>query len=147
MSSRTVSSFWKEQASATRPGNSATTSSRPRCAGHVSTSAGSCRLATEQHLLERVAAQPEAERLERDDLVGRDVAKVDRRAEALDEPRLRSLRRRLEDDVLDTDGVGDLTDQFSAHAARRVEDAGGAASPGLGDHFPRAGRELVAEPL
>ena len=51
----------------------------------------------EQHLLQRVAAQAEAQRLERDHLVGRDVAEVDRRAELLDEPGLRRLRRRLED--------------------------------------------------
>ena len=44
---------------------------------------------TEQHLLQRVAAQAEPERLERDQFVGRDVAEVDRRAELLDEPRLR----------------------------------------------------------
>src|SRR5579864_7249906 len=37
-----------------------------------STSGSWSRLATEEHLLQRVATQPEAERLERDDLVGRD---------------------------------------------------------------------------
>src|SRR5690348_15850800 len=96
VSSKTNSSFWKEQASATRPGNSPSTYSTTRCADHVSTSAGSCRLATEQHLLQRVAVQTEAQRLERDHLVRRDVAEIDRRAELLDEPRLRALGRRFE---------------------------------------------------
>src|SRR6266498_6035311 len=52
-----------------------------------------------QHLLERVAPEAEAERLERDHFVGRDVPEVDRRPELLDEPGLGGLRRRLEDDV------------------------------------------------
>src|SRR5690349_6814032 len=145
MSRTTDSSFWKEQASATRPGNSPSTYATTRSADQVSTSAGSCSFATEQHLLQRVAPQPETEGLERDHLVRRDVPEVDRRTEALDEPRLRCLRRRLEEDVLDADGLGDLTDQLGAHAAGRVEDAGGAAFPRLGDHLPRTGLELLAE--
>src|SRR5205823_12191055 len=52
-----------------------------------------------QHLLERVAAQPEPERLEWDHLVGRDVPEVHGGAEVLDEPDLSCLRGRLEDDV------------------------------------------------
>src|SRR5512133_2931635 len=40
-----------------------------------------------QDLLQRVAAQAEAQRLERDHLVGRDVPEVDCRAEMLHEPR------------------------------------------------------------
>src|SRR3954464_10794865 len=52
-----------------------------------------------QHLLERIAAQAATQRLQRDDFVGRDVAEVHGRAELLDEPRLRSLARSLEDDV------------------------------------------------
>src|SRR4051812_28534090 len=51
-------------------------------------------VATEQHLLDRVGAQPEAERLERDDLLRRDVAEVHVGAELLHEPGLRALRRR-----------------------------------------------------
>ena len=43
-----------------------------------------------EHLLQGVAAQAEPERLERDDLVGRDVPEVHLRAEVLDEPRLRA---------------------------------------------------------
>src|SRR5438132_8961517 len=42
----------------------------------------------EQDLLQGVAPEAEPERLERDHLVGRDVAKVHRRAELPDEPRL-----------------------------------------------------------
>src|ERR1044071_663473 len=45
-------------------------------------------LAIEQDLPQRVATQPEAQRLERDHFVRRDVAEVDRRAEMLDEPGL-----------------------------------------------------------
>src|SRR5207253_7935281 len=65
--------------------------------GHV-TGVQTCALPI---FLQRVAAQPEAERLERDHLVGRDVPEIDGGAEPLDEPRLRGLRRRLEEDVLD----------------------------------------------
>src|SRR6476620_6764748 len=118
MSSRTDSSFWNEQASATRPGNSPSTYSTTRCAGQDSTSAGSCWLATEQHLLQRVAAQPEAQGLERDHLVGRDVAEVDVRAEMLDEPRLALLRGRLPDQRLEGDGVLDLVDEACAQLSR-----------------------------
>src|SRR6185437_2908018 len=112
MSSSTVSSFWKEQASATRPGNSASTNSTTRCAGQDSTSAGSCRLAAKEHLLQGVAAQTEPQRLERDHLVGRNVAEVHVRTELLDKPRLRGLRGGLEDDVLGPDRLRDLTDQL-----------------------------------
>src|SRR4029079_4216461 len=55
--------------------------------------------ATQEHLLDRVAAQPKAERLQRDDLVGRDVAEVHVGPELLHEPGLRALRRRLEEQV------------------------------------------------
>src|SRR5712691_573817 len=64
-----------------------------------------------QHLPERVAAQAEPQRLERDHLVGRDVAQVDVRAEVLDEPGLGGLCRRLEDELLDVDRVHDLVDE------------------------------------
>src|SRR5690348_13351742 len=122
MSSRTLSSFWKEHASATLPGNRSRQKPTTSSAVSDSTSFGNCRLSVrsgtgkagtsapgpapsslrwdaKEHLLERVAAQPEPERLERDDLLGRDVPEVDRRAELLDEPRLGGLRRRFEDDV------------------------------------------------
>src|SRR6185437_3961490 len=133
MSSSTVSSFWKEQASATRPGNSRSMNSTTRCAGQDSTSAGSCRLAAKEHLLQRVAAQPEAERLERDHLVGRDVAEVDRRPEVLDEPGLARLGRGLEDQVGDRDLLRDLVDEVRDHLAGRPVDAGGPALAALGD--------------
>ena len=81
------------------------------------------RLVTEQHLLQRVAAQPEPERLERDDFLRRDVPEVDRRAEVLDEPRLRRLRRRLPDEVVEVDRMLDLGDQAGAHLAVGPEDA------------------------
>src|SRR5215467_14193725 len=99
MSSSTDSSFWKEQASETRPGNASR--SAPMISGasivSQSSSGSSGRLATEQHLLEGVAAQAETESLERDHLVRRDVSDVDVQAEALDEPRLARLGGRLED--------------------------------------------------
>src|SRR5438552_12580942 len=147
MSSRTVSSFWKEQASATRSPNSPRTNSRTRCAGQVSTSTGSCRLATEQHLLQRVAAQPEAQRLERDHLVGRDVAEVDVRAEVLDEPGLALLRRRLPDQSFEGNSVLDLVHEPRPELTARPVDAGGAALPALGDDAPGPRVELLLDPL
>src|SRR5579862_563187 len=147
MSRSTDSSFWKEHASATRPGNSASTSSTTRSAGQDSTSAGSCRFAAKEHLLQRVAAQPEPQRLERDHFVGRDVAEVDVRPEMLDEPGLAVLRRRLPDQVLERDGVLDLVDEARAQLAARPVDAGGAAFTALGDDAPGACVELLAHPL
>src|SRR5579859_3022584 len=117
MSSSTDSSFWKEQASDTRPGKDSRTKASTSSALRLSMSAGRCRLVAKQDLLQCVAAQAEAERLERDHLVGRDVPEVDVRAEVLDEPRLRALRRRLEDEVGDRDLVRDLVDEAGAHVA------------------------------
>ncbi len=68
-------------------------------------------------------------------------------AEVLHEPRLRRLRRRLEEDVVDRHAVGDLVDQARAHVAVLAEDAGGAALAGLRDHLPGAGLELLLDPL
>src|SRR4029077_629174 len=147
MSSRTDSSFWKEHASATRPGNSPSTNSTTRGADQVSTSAGSCRLAPEQHLLQRVATQPKTQRLERDHLVGRDVAEVDVRAEVPDEPGLALLGRRFPDQGLEGNGVLDLVDQAGAKLAARPIDAGRAALAALGDDPPCAGVELLLHPL
>src|SRR5919201_3831130 len=120
------------------------TSSAPIDSTSGSRSAGAV---AKQHLLERVAAQAAPERLERNDLVRRDVPEVHGRTELLDEPGLGCFRRRLEDDVRRPDGHGDLADQLGAHAAGGVEDPGGAAFPGLGDHLPRAGVELLLKPL
>src|SRR5581483_7654237 len=148
ISSSTVSSFWKEQASATRPGNRSSANSRTRSAGQDSTSGGSWSVvAKQQHLLQRVAAQAEAERLERDHLVRRDVAEVDVRPEVLNEPGLALLRRRLPDHAVERDGVLDLVDQPGAQLAARPVDAGGAALAALGDHAPGAGVELLLHPL
>src|SRR5438309_8549287 len=147
MSSSTDSSFWKEQASATRPGSSASTSSKTRSAGQDSTSAGRCRLAAKEHLLQRVGSQAEAQRLERDHLVGRDVAEVDVRAEVLDEPRLAVLRRRLPDQGLEGKGVLDLVDEARPKLAARAVDPGGAALAALGDDAPSARGELLLHPL
>src|SRR2546421_11529461 len=58
-------------------------------------------VATEQHLLQGVPAQTQAQRLERDHLIGRDVPEVHGRAELLHEPGLGRLRGRLEDQVFE----------------------------------------------
>src|SRR5258708_26763682 len=147
MSSSTDSSFWKEQASATRPGNSSRTNARISSAERDSTSAGSCRLVAKQDLLQRVAAQTKAERLERDHFVGRDVAEVHVRTEVLDEPRVRRLRRRLPDEVVEVDLVRDLVDEPGAPVPVLAEAPGRAALAGLGDHLPRAGVLLFLDPL
>src|SRR5581483_2137528 len=147
MSSSTDSSFWKEQASETRPGNASRQKRTISCAAIDSTSLGNCRLAAKKHLLQRVAAQPEAQRLEWDDLVGWDVSQVDIRPEVADEPRLARLRRRLEDQVVDGDLVHDLVDEPRTHLAGRTVDAGRAALATLGDDLPGAGSELLLDPL
>src|SRR5688572_28677700 len=119
MSRRTVSSFWNEHASATFPGNCASSHSRTCSADHCSTSFGS-----KENLLQGVAAQAAAERLERDHLVGRDVPEVHVRADGLHEPRLRGLRRRLEDKIANSYGVRDAGDDVRPHATVSGEDAG-----------------------
>src|SRR5215213_2097350 len=103
-------------------------------------SSGSCgAVATEKHLLQRVAAETEPERLQRDHLVGRDVAEVDVRAELLDEPGLRFLRRGLEDEVGDSDLVDDLVDEAGSHLSGRAVDTRGTALAALRDHLPCTG--------
>src|SRR5262249_40391086 len=143
MSSKTASSFWKEQASETLPGKSsrqsATTSSARMASSADDSGSVNVLSPIEQHLLQRVAAKTEAQRLERDHVVRRNVPEVHRRPELLHEPCLCSLRRRLEDDVRGPDGVRDLVDQIRSHAARRVEDPGGPAFARLGDDLPGAG--------
>src|SRR5579884_4358682 len=147
MSSSTLYSFWNEQASATRPGNRSRQKASTSSALSDSTSGGSCRVAAKQDLLQRVPAQPETQRLERDDLLGRDVAEVHLGAEVPHEPRLRRFRRRLPDDVVEIDRVRDLVDEAGAHLAGGTEDAGGAALARLGDHLPGAGVALLLDPL
>jgi hypothetical protein len=101
----------------------------------------------EQHLLQRVAAKTETQRLERDHLVGRDVPEVDVRAELLHEPGLRLLRRRLEKQVGDLDLMDDLVDETGAHLAGRAIDPGSAALAAFRDHLPGPGLELFLDPL
>src|SRR5215831_5975383 len=139
MSSSTDSSFWNEQARETFPGKASRQKRRTSGGLIDSTSLGNCRLAAKKHLLQRVAAQAEAQRLERDHLVGRDVAEVDGRPKLLDEPRLRRLRRRLEQKVVGRDLVDDLVDEPRAHLAGRPIDAGRPALAALGDHLPGSG--------
>src|SRR5512146_2718110 len=88
MSSSTLSSFWKEHASDSLPGNASTQKRRTSSAFIDSTSGGRCNVGVaKKHLLQRVAAQAETEGLERDDLFRRDVPEVHRGPEVLDEPR------------------------------------------------------------
>src|ERR671935_1785756 len=95
-------------------------------------SSGSRAVATEEHLLQRVGAEAEPQRLERDDLLGRDVPEVHARPELPHEPGLGALRGSFEDQVFDRDLVRDLVDQAGAHLARRAVDACGAALADLG---------------
>src|SRR5262249_5929267 len=67
--------------------------------------------------------------------------------ELLHEPRLRGLRRRLEDERVDGDLVNDLVDEARAHLARGPVDPGGAALAALGDHLPGPGVERLLDPL
>src|SRR5579884_3172631 len=145
MSSSTVSSFWNEQARATRPGKRSSSHARISSAVSASTSVGNriCK----QHLLQRVAAKAESKRLERDHFLRRDVPEVHVRPEVPDEPGLARLRRRLEDQVGERDLVRDLVDQARAHVAVLAEDPGRAALARLGDHLPRAGVALLLDPL
>jgi hypothetical protein len=69
-------------------------------------------------LRERVGAQAEAQRLERQHLGGRHVAEVHIGPVALDEPDLLVLLRRLEDELAAVDLVDDLVDQPGASASR-----------------------------
>src|ERR671934_38404 len=112
-----------------------------------STSGSGSALVREQHLPHRVAPEPQAERLERDHLVRRDVPEVDVRAELLHKPGLARLRGGLEDQLAHLDLVDDLVDEAGAHLARRAVDAGGFAPPALGDHLPGAGLPLPLDPL
>src|SRR3954454_19931078 len=149
MCTSTDDCFCQEQVRQSLSPNSAyaqrSTSSAP--IDSKSTSGSRRALAIEQHLLHRVAAQPEAERLERDHFLRRDVAEVHVRAELLHEPRLARLGRRLEDQLADLDLVDDLVDEARAHLAGRAVDPGGAALAALGDHLPGAGLELFLDPL
>src|SRR2546429_565961 len=91
-----------------------------------------------EHLLQRVAAEAAAERLERDDLFRRDVPEVHGGAELLDEPRPGGPRRCLEDDVLAGHGIGDLADELRAHVAGLAVESRPPALSRFGDHLPWA---------
>src|SRR5262245_15119428 len=108
--------------------------------------AGFCAGTAKEHLLQGVGAEPEPQRLERDHLVGRDVPEVDLGPEVADEPRLRALRRRLPDEVVEAQRVLDLVDEPGAELAGRAVDPGGAALAALRDHLPGARVELLAHP-
>src|SRR3954470_1313949 len=111
MCTSTDDCFCQEHVRQSRSPNSAYAQRRTSSAGIVSTS-GSCRLGVaKEHLLERVGPQPEAQRLERDHFLRRDVAEVDPRPELLHEPGLAGLRRRLEEQVGDVHLVRDLVDE------------------------------------
>src|SRR6266540_2032796 len=119
------------------------------CSALIASTSGSwsAGAVAKQHLLQRVAAQPEPEGLERDDLLRRDVPEVHVRPELLYEPGLRVLRRRLEDQVADLDLVDDLVDEAGAHLAGRPVDPGRSTLAALRDHLPGAGVELLLDPL
>src|SRR5947207_1329905 len=110
-------------------------------------SSGSGGALAKEHLLQRVTAQALPERLERDDLVRRDVAEVHARAELLHEPGLRALGRRFEDQEARIDVVDDLVDEAGAHLAGRPVDAGGSALAAFRDHLPLARVQLFLDPL
>src|SRR5262249_37369450 len=92
-----------------------------------------------------VGAQALADGLDRDDVLGLDVAEVHVRAELLDEPDLLWLARRLEDDPAGVDLHLDLVDQPCLDLAGRVVDADGARLASLDDHLPRARGELALD--
>src|SRR5919204_691002 len=139
--------FCHEHVRQSRSPNSACAQRRISSAGIASTS-GSCGLGVaKQDLLERVAPEPEPQRLEGDDLLRRDVAEVHVGSELLHKPGLRAFRRGLEDELARGDLVHDLVDEAGAHLAGRAVDPGGAALAALGHHLPGAGFELLLDPL
>src|SRR5262245_38468051 len=98
MCTSTDDCFCHEQVSTSLSSNSAADhSSRSSADMPSKSSSGSAGALAKEDLLQGVAAQPLPQGLERDDLVGRDVPEVDLGPEVLHEPRLRGLRRRLED--------------------------------------------------
>src|SRR5262245_43331502 len=94
---------------------------------------------------ERVGTEALADRLDRDDVIGRDVAEVHVGAEVLDEPHLLRLAGRLEDDPPGVDVHLDLVDEPGLDLARRVIDADRPRLAALHDHLPRAGGELALD--
>src|SRR5262249_4476602 len=92
-----------------------------------------------------VGTQALADGLDRDHVLGGDVAQVHVRAEVLDEPDLLRLARRLEDDAGGVDLHLDLVDQACFDLARRVVDADGSRLASLYDHLPSARGELALD--
>src|SRR5207302_7740708 len=85
---------------------------------------------------ERKGVRPQAKpkRLQRDHVLGEDVAEVDLGAVLLDEPDLLVLLRRLEDQARLIHLVDDLVDQAGARLAVGPVEAGVAGRPPLADH-------------
>ena len=81
----------------------------------------------EQDLLERVAAKAEAQRLERDDLVRRDVAQVDVRPECFTNHAWEDFVGASKITSSIGHAVRDLVEEARAHVAVGVVDPGGAA--------------------
>src|ERR1700759_5482244 len=65
----------------------------------------------EREAFDGVRAQAEAQRLEREHVIRRDVAEVALCAEARQQPHLLRAQRRLEDEPIGIDSVHDLVDQ------------------------------------
>src|SRR5262245_18718939 len=70
-----------------------------------------------------IGAQPLADGLDRDHVLGRDVAQVHVGAEVFDEPHLLGLPRSLENDAAGVDLHLDLVDEPRLDLSRRVVDA------------------------
>src|SRR5262249_9114586 len=99
------------------------------------------------HQQEGVGTQALADRLDRDDVAGRDVAEVHVRTEVLHQPHLLVLLRRLEDHASGIDLRLDLLDQARLHLARALVDADGAGLAAFADDLPRARAELFLDVL
>src|SRR5438270_454340 len=136
MSRRIVSSFWNEHASAAVPGNCSSTNATMRSASQVSTSDG---IWSKEHLLQRVAGQPETAPLARD--VDRAVADLDVRQAEMIQPLLVLVEPILDVDDLE-EGAADHDGLLLQHLelALEVVRHGGGAPPELDDRDVRAAR-------
>src|SRR5262249_32829877 len=92
-----------------------------------------------------VGAQPLADGLDRDHVLGRDVAQVHVGAEMFDEPDLLGLARGLEDDPADVDLHLDLVDEPRLDLSRGVVDADRPRLAPFHDHLPRSGAQLALD--
>src|SRR6185437_7655419 len=91
----------------------------------------------------RVRAQAEADRFQRDHVLRHDVAEVDVRTEAADEPHLLFLAWSFEQHAVRRYRVGDLIDQTHPHLAVVPGDPDVPALTCFGDDLPRSGVELL----